>query len=297
MVQHPLLETFSRLTNVSEYINAQLGPSDESGWAAPHVLFDASSAHLQDSARHYETSLHTTSKNMIGSAVLQAYHWQLIATAIGSYLIDRRVPALSHHDMQMKLDPTQVEVETIAFVSGRFYALPTDPAAAHPDASIVPDTAALRDQLRQELESHLGWLIEQIGQALGTKPRGLWLDVADRCAGMLIWLMREIDPTTAPAAIQQEIEQLIHVPDSPLNHPKIGSFTLTCGSETRAFLDRSSCCYWYRTEEAEGKVCTTCPRRPTEERNQLLLKHMAEAQAKKAQEMAEESSQTVVAET
>lgn len=293
MVQHPLSETFSRLTGINDYIKARLGVPTESHWVEPRLLFAASSAHLQSRVSHYQTSLRTTSKNMIGSAALQAYHWQFIACAIGSYLLDRRVLDLSHHNVQVKLDEGHVEVDAIAFVSGRFYVLPTDPAAAHPDASIVPDMAALRDQLRQELESHLGWVIEQIRQTMGTKPRGLWLDVADRCAGTLIWLMREIDASTEPAAIEQEIEQLIRVPDSPLNHPKIGSFTLTCGTETRTFLDRVSCCYWYRTEDAEGKLCTTCPKRPEDERNKLLLEYMAKEQVKKAQELAD---QTVVSE-
>lgn len=289
MVQHPLSETFSRLTKISEYINAQLGLPAESGWVEPPLLFSSSSTYLQESTRYYQTSLHTTSKNMIGSAVLQAYHWQIIVCAIGSYLSDRRVPMLSINNLQVKLEEER-NVEALTLFSGRFYALPTDPAAAHPDASIVPDVAALRDQLRQELESHLGWVIEQIEQGLGTKPRGLWLDVADRCAGTLIWLMQEMDSSIEPAAIQQEIEQLIHVPNSPLNHPKIGCFALTCGTQTRAFLDRSSCCYWYRMDEAQGKVCTTCPRRSEEERNQLLLKYMAEAQKKKAQELAEQTA-------
>lgn len=290
MVQYPLSETFSHLTSVNDYIKAQLRSPAESGWTEPRLLFSTSSTHLQDSASHYQTSLRTTSKNMLGSAVLQAYHWQLIVSAIGSYLIDRRVPDLSLHNAQAKLDEERrLEVESVAFVSSCFYALPTDPAAAHPDASIVPNIATLQDQLRQELETHLGWVIEQLGQTLGAKPRGLWLDVTDRCAATLIWLMQEIDPDTDPAAIEQEIEQLLLVPASPLNHPKLGLFTLTCGAETRAFLDKSSCCYWYRMDEAEGKLCTTCPRRPKDERNQLLLKYMAEAQAKKAQEIAEQA--------
>ncbi|MEM7799118.1 MAG: hypothetical protein AAF633_08015 [Chloroflexota bacterium] len=232
MTQHPLSETIAQLKEIVDYVEAQVGVPDGSGWISPSELFGPESAVIPQLRSHFETCLKTTSKNMLGSAIIQAYQRQLIVTVIGTYLAASRVPDLSHSNFSLRLftqdnareEVGEVGVEKIAFLGGRFYALPDDPAASHPDITLISDAAALRDRLRAELVTHFNSIVSQIGSHIGTKPRGLWLDVADQCAGTLIWLMQETKPGISAAEIKAEIDLLLKVSGSPLNHNKIGHF-------------------------------------------------------------------------
>ncbi|MEM7125979.1 MAG: hypothetical protein AAF702_06615 [Chloroflexota bacterium] len=277
MSEHPLTQSLSRINQVEEYFKARLGVPDDGDWLEPTTLFAHSSGRLNEWRRETAKLLRTKSRNMIGSSILQCYHWPVIVAPIGCFLVDRRVPCLSPDNLQVRLGE-EGEVEEVAFVTGRFMALPNDPAADHPDATVLHNVDTLRDYLRTSLETHLGWVIKQLGAEIGSKPHSLWLDVADRCAATLIWLMQEVDADVTVDEIEREIEALIRVPVSPLNHKKIGFFTLTYGEQTHTYVDRASCCYWYRYEEAEGDCCTTCPRRPKQERDQILLKYLAEGE-------------------
>lgn len=279
MTEHPLTQTMSRIMRIQGYLKVEMGPLDsatnKSDWFEPSTLFAMPSGMLYERIVDAQKQLQSKSAAMIGSWLLQAYHWPIITAPIGCYLIDKRVPDLALENVKVRLGENG-DVEAVAFTSSKFATLPTDPAAAHLDAQVMPDVVALRTYLRQGLETHLGWIIEQLCQQIGCKPRGLWLDVADRCAATLIWLMQQIDERTDIATIEDEMEALLRVPASPLNHKKVGLFTLTHHGQTQAFLDRATCCHWYRTKEANGDCCSTCPRRTQTDRNERLLQYMAE---------------------
>jgi len=184
------------------------------------------------------------------------------------------VPAAEHAEKEEEHNAR------IAFTGGRFAALPTDPAADHPDAYIVPDQDALRDNLRTGLEVHFSWVIERLSQTVGCNPRGLWLYVTDRCAGTLGWLMQEQDKQACLPCINREADALIRVSGSPLFNKKVGFFELTYQEHSHIYLDRATCCYWYKTDG--GDYCNTCPHRTKEERNERLLKYMADEYEKVA---------------
>ncbi|MEM8857205.1 MAG: (2Fe-2S)-binding protein [Chloroflexota bacterium] len=280
MKQHPLTETFTQVKRVVEHVNAQLEPDDLLSWMAPSDLFGDSSQTLADLRKFFEKSLKTTSKNVLGSALIQAYQWQIIMTAVGCFLVSKRVPDISLNNVRVKLfednEDGEVGVGQVAFITGRFFALPNDPAASHPDAEIVTDVAALRFRMRLGIVEHFNWVISRIGHYIGTKPRGLWLDVADNCVSTIIWFMQEIDANVASTAVEHEIKSLIRIQGSPLNFRKLGIFTLTYKDKTQAHHNRASCCYWYRYDDPEAGYCSSCPRRPMEERRELFLGYMVE---------------------
>ncbi len=269
----PLAQTIERVRSLNPYIRVQLGEPDEPGWITPMMLLTPGSAHLEAVIAAVQQQLRTTAPNIVGSGVLQAYYWQLMITAVASYLLDGRIPHLGLENMWLRFNATRLEA--LALRTSRFTALATTTTGRHPDMALVADQAALRTVLRSELEEHFGVVIDQLGRRLGCHAQGLWLVVADRLAGMLIWLMQHIDTSVTPATVEQELELLIRAPGSRLNHRKVGLFTLTCAGRTQAFLNRATCCYWYKMED--GDYCTTCPRRTREDRNQRLLDYMAES--------------------
>ncbi|BAL99860.1 MULTISPECIES: (2Fe-2S)-binding protein [Caldilinea] len=276
--EHPLRQTFARIGHMNRYIQARLGGGDEAGWVAPVDLFTFTSeaVSLQRLIYGAQKRLRTEAKNIIAGAVLQEYQWPLLVSAIASFLVDRRVPDMGLQNVRLWLssgeNAAQKPHELIAYCSGRFAALPDDPAAEHPDAWIVPDLKALRAHLRMSIEAHMGWVIQRLSRYLCCNERGLWFYVTDRCAGTLCWLMQQQDSSTDLQQIQEEFNELLKAPGSPLHNKKVGLFTLTYKNHTQVFLNRATCCFWYRTEG--GDYCANCPHRTQADRHERLLQSM-----------------------
>ncbi len=275
-IELPLSETIARAGQLSDHLKVHLGQPGDAGWVAPTELFAPASERLATLISAARQRLRTSAGNTIGSALLQGYQWPIIATSIACYLLDRRVPDLTISNVRLHpLDDG--EMDEIALLQPAFTALPNDPAAANADVRVVADRAALRTELRSHIEAHLGVVIACLCDQIGCNPRGLWLNVADRCAGTLIWLMQALDSGVRAEQIEHEMNSLIRVPGSPLNNKMVGLFTVTHAGHTRAFLDRATCCYWYKTDG--GDYCNTCPHRTTADRNERLRKYMAEEYA------------------
>jgi ferric iron reductase protein FhuF len=268
-----LSATFAHAQRISPYLKAEVGIPHGADWF-PAIAF---ARYLDLGVVAQRQRLRATGAAMLSSALLQAYQWPVVSTAIACYILDQRVPDLHLANTTMHLS-ADTEADAVALHHGRFTALPTDPAAGHPDVALVADQAALRTTLRTTIEAHLGPIIEQICDHVGGKARGLWLNVADSCTSTLIWLMQERDPTITLAEIEAEVAALIRVPGSPLNNQQIGLIQLTYQQQTEVFLQRATCCYWYRTEG--GDYCSTCPKRTPESRHERLLNYMAEKQPK-----------------
>lgn len=274
-MRHPLVHTLARARQLSAYLQPEAGAPAGDGWRAAADLAHGA-AHLETLIAATQARLRTRAPMVVGSAILQSYQWPLISTAIACYLLDRRVPDLSTTNTLTRYNAAQ-EADALALLGRRFTALAADPAAHHPDATVAPDTAALRTILRTQLEAHLGLVIDHLCARLGCKPRGLWLNVADSCASTLVWLMQEQDKTTSMAQIEAEIAALIRVPGSPLTSQQIGLIQLSYAQKSRIFLDRATCCYWYKTDG--GEYCSTCPHRTPDDRRQRLLAYLAETEA------------------
>ncbi len=286
MAHHPLAQTLDRVRQLNEYLKPELGtPSGIAGFAAADLA--SGSARLAGLVVYTQARLRTTAPTITASAILQSYQWPLISTASACYLVDRRVPDLSVANIRTRYS-AEHEAEALALGSGRFAALPGDPAADHPDATSVADLEALRTWLRTGLEAHLGGVIADLSAHCGCKPRGLWLNVADSCASTLVWLMQKSVPTTTAAQIESELAALIRTPASPLFSRQIGLIELAYHERSQVFLDRATCCYWYKT--AGGDFCSTCPKRTQDDRRERLLTYLAEEHARQAESLAQEAA-------
>lgn len=274
-MHHPLEQTLARARQLNDHLKPELGAPSGERWVA-HTDLAPGAAYLETLIAATQARLRTKAAAIVGSAVLQGYQWPLISTAIACYLLDRRVPDLTPANTRIRYT-AEHEADALALLGGRFTTLSDDPAADYPDATVVPDLNALRAMLRSTVEAHLGVVIDQLCARLGCKPRGLWLNVADSLAGTLVWLLQEQQPATALEAIEAEVVALVRVPGSPLSSRQIGLLQLSHGAQRQVFLNRATCCYWYKTEG--GEYCSTCPHRTPESRRERLLAYMAEEQA------------------
>lgn len=271
MLNHPLAHTLARVRQLNVSLKFEFGQPAGDGWIAVPTDLAPGASHLDALITIMQRRLRTKAAAVIGSSVLQNYQWSLISTAVACYLSDRRVPNISPANTRMHYT-AELGTDALALLRPQFIALPDDPAAAHPHAHVVPDHAALRLNLRMQIEDHLGVVIEQLCAHLGCKPRGLWLNAADSFASTLIWLMQEQHPMSTYEQIDAECAALIRVSGSPLNNRWTGLIQLSYQAHSQVFLNRATCCYWYKTEG--GECCSTCPRRPLEERHERLRAYL-----------------------
>jgi hypothetical protein len=261
--KHPLEQTFVRVADITANTKMRLGSQAGEGWVDTPALFTERSPELARLVRDERQRLRTTTPNVIGSALCQNYQWPLISAAIATYLVARRVPDVTPANIQIWFSPSGY-AEGIAFREASFLALPNDPGGGHPDATIVPDHATLRDRVRVGLERHLAWVIEQICCEVGCRSRGLWLAAADRISSSVAWLMQTLDAHTSLPQIGAEVDALVRVAGSPLASANGGLVELTSGIRREVVHERATCCYWYKADG--GGYCRTCPGRPRTER-------------------------------
>ncbi|MEM7344381.1 MAG: (2Fe-2S)-binding protein [Chloroflexota bacterium] len=272
-MNHPFPETVCRVNQFLDFLDVQFDVPNRPNWIEPKKYFAPNSTKLATMRTETQQRLRTDAANIVGSSILQAYQWPIIVVAIASYLLDQRVPDLSLDNVRLNF-VNQDNIVKIGLQSGRFTALPSDPARDHPDATVVINQDALRLTLRTEIENHLGLIIEQLCCQFGAHPRGLWLAVSDRCASTLIWLMQEIDGLVDPPTIENEIDLLMKVPGTLLYSKPIGLFTLTYAENTYSFSKRATCCYLFKVKE--NSYCATCPRLKKRKRTERLLSYMAQ---------------------
>jgi hypothetical protein len=222
-------------------------------------------------------------KNRQPTSGLSKGEWYVSAAAIAAYLVARRVPdpapanmALRYRTYTWEADGETGESERIdvRFLSGRFAALPDDPAANHSDALVLPDAVTLREWLRIELEAHLSPLIDRIYAATRLGQRAWWNLVADACAALFLHAGKVLgDPVPA----QSEGLAFVKAAGSPMHNPDTGYITLEWAGHCETFRARGGCCRYYTLPDSDK--CTTCVLRPAEERDQRLRDYLAQKYA------------------
>lgn len=281
---HPLAKTLARMTAGNAYFYADMGQLDTGWFLATDLIQDGSAAFEQALAHQAIRHPHMEARTR-GSYWIGEYSWYVPAVAVTAYLAERRVPDLSPDNLALRFsrytwheggESGEAERLEVRFLSGRFAALPADPAASHPDAVIVPDTDALREWLRTSLEAHLTPLIERVHSRTRLGRHAQWCLVADSCAALFLHGGQALDDEPRGKA---EGLAFVKAPGSPMKNPNTGYVSLRYLDHRETFRTRGGCCRYYTVAE-DGYKCATCVLRKPEERDQLLLDYMARKYAK-----------------
>jgi hypothetical protein len=266
--EHPLAATVARLTGLSDHLQVRLGSPAGRGWVRAAEFLDPQSPHLAAAEARIGAKYHTDSRKIQAGWSFAYYNWPIIAVGVAGYLAERRVPDLAPGSLALHLDD-HGGFDGIALLSRRFAALPDDPAAAHPDALVLPDSDALRDELRASIEAHMAPLVEIVRARAGWGRRALWANVADRLAHATIWLSQTLG--CDHASCRSEVAALVGAP--PLKG-HTGVQEVERDGRRELFLKRGGCCLAY-TLPAHG-YCATCPLLSDAERARRLREQMAE---------------------
>jgi hypothetical protein len=276
----PLAATLARIAALDPHtFAAGLGDPDP-GWFPATALWDADSARLLEGLAHSTRSYPGAERRTAGAFFIGHYAWYLAGAAICAYLAERRIPDLSPANVALRYgsytwysgdQSGQAENIEVRFVRGHFAVLANDPAAAHPDALVLPSAPALREWLREALEQHIAPLIDGVYAVTRLGKRAQWNLVADSCARLFQHAGQHLGDE--PRACAEGLA-FIQSPVSPMRASHTRYLTLECNGHRDTFVERGGCCLYYRV--APGQNCSTCPLRPAEERTQLLLDYMTE---------------------
>jgi hypothetical protein len=275
--QTPLVETIARVTALDPYLYTDVGDL-EAAWVRADELARVDTPYLDQGLALSVARYPGAERRVAGAFFIGHYVWYLAAAAIGSYLAERRVPDLAPTNVALRYGTFTWEEDgktgvseriDVRFLSGRFAALPDDPAADHPDARIMPDEAALRDWLRMIMEAHIEPLVETIAARTRLGRRAQWNLAADSCASLFSHAGQHLDVAKRARA---EGLTFIKAPGSPMRPSHTSFTTLECNGHHDTFVERGGCCLYYRV--AEGHNCLTCPLQPEDERKQRLLTYM-----------------------
>ncbi len=195
-----------------------------------------------------------------GGYVLQ---WYLVVPSyLGAVLFHsaRRVPSLLPRQLSFRLGPPAVA--EVALQPGRFWCLPGDPDAGHPDAVPVPDEAALGAILLRQVVAHATHFLTVYGPMVRFGSRTQWAAVTDVLDSALLLAGRSFGSPQAGAA---DARLVLANGEKPLTSASTIHELTDDRGRTHWTRLRSSCCFLYALPGVE-RPCASCPRLNDSER-------------------------------
>ncbi|MDQ4102251.1 MAG: (2Fe-2S)-binding protein [Actinomycetota bacterium] len=196
--------------------------------------------------------------------------WYLvIPTYLGAVLFHsaRRVPSLAPQQLGFRLDPSaERELQEVALRPGRFWCLPDDPDAEHPDAIPVPDEAALGAVLRREVIAHATRFLAVYDPQVRFGRRTQWATVTDVLDSGLLLAGRSFGSPQAGAA---DARLVLAGGEKPLTSPSTICVVTDERGRTHWTRRRGSCCFLYALPGIE-RPCASCPRVSEAERVRIF---------------------------
>jgi hypothetical protein len=199
-----------------------------------------------------------------GGYVLQWY--LVIPSYLGALMFHsaRRVPLLSPRQLGFRLDPAALQ--EVALRPGRFWCLPGDPDAGHPDAVPVPDEAALGAVLRRQVIAHATRFLAVYDPQVRFGHRTQWATVTDVLDSGLLLAGRSFGSPQAGAA---DARLVLADGEKPLTSTSTIYQVTDERGRTYWTRRRGSCCFLYALPGVE-RPCASCPRINDDERARIF---------------------------
>lgn len=193
--------------------------------------------------------------------------WYLgIPTHLGAMLFHsaRRVPSLQPRQLAFRLDLAWVQ--EVALRPGRFWCLPGDPDAEHPDAVQVPDEVALAAALRSQVVAHAACFLKVYGPMVRFGRRTLWAAVTDMLDVNLLIAGRSFGSARAGAT---DARLVLAQREDPFTSASTTCEVIDDRGRAHWTRRRGWCCFSYALPGVEHP-CASCPRVSDAERARIL---------------------------
>ena len=263
----PLAGTLAAIAPITPYNRVMVDPTSALPTLADLCAGDGAGLNEQ---LEILKAYHETDDGDIAVALgAMAFPWLVASVAFASYLSARRIPDLSPAMISYTFADYGYPLD-ITLRSPRFIALPNDPAAGHPDATIVADDEALLAALRRELGGHIEWPLRVMRARRARVGMGTIRRTArEACLSALCSAAAKLDGL---AQLPAEVEAIFRAEDAgnPLllrSLPVIREYPTGRGGRASS-VELSTCCLRFRLP-GRG-TCPGCPNQPRDERVQRL---------------------------
>ena len=250
---HPLIESMDRAVLLNPHFRLPIREGAEDGWIDATDLFLSDEERLCNLVLAYgQNAWGTTNRHAAGSAFIITYLSRLTWPVIAQYVIARRVPQVSLNNLVFH--QTGNRIDATALTCPSFAALPSDPAAGHPDAEVLPDEAALYLRLKE-------WLLD-------TNVRPVIAALHQSGRASLIVSRNAVAASCSQAF--NRLYALANIPDRVVRDAAVffsDPTSLLFGQLTmeefghqgiRGFFSRRrGCCLWWRSERSND-YCSNC---------------------------------------
>jgi FhuF 2Fe-2S C-terminal domain len=176
----------------------------------------------------------------------------------------RRVPSLAPRQLSFRLD--SAALREVALRPGRFWCLPGDPDAGHPDAALVPNEASLGAVLRREVIAHATRFLTVYAPQVRFGRRTQWAAVTDALDKALLLAGRSFGSPRVSAA---DARLVLAEGEKPLTSASRICEVTDDRGRTHWTRRRGSCCFLYALPGVE-RPCASCPRLCEAERARIL---------------------------
>ena len=255
----PLAETVAAADALNEWLHVRLGwPDEADGWTRCADVDANFLAAWEDRIEGYVARAYGRSHPMTVSGYALDWYAGLAGLVGGAcFRQARRVPRLGRAALAFRCHPEDEYPDSVALLDRRFWCLPDDPEADHPDATVVGDEAALAPVLRAEVRSHADdFFTAYAGRA--RLPRrhklGAFFDGLDTG----VWYGGDPESGAAEEVLRLGTTVL---PGATAEFADKSSIHLLIDRRGRTHLSRRrvGCCYYYKVADDE-QACSTCPR-------------------------------------
>jgi hypothetical protein len=249
-VRTPLAETFAAVP--APAYGAHTGPPPAGDWLDVAALTgDAGGLErlMAVAAAGYDTDR----RDIKGIRLVELWTWVVAAPAAASVLLARRLPDLAAANLRLNAALFDVP-GPVALRAPRFWCLPDDADADHPDATVVADERALLAELNAALAArHLAPLIASVSAMTGRGPRALWRGAADRVVDAFTWTGEQLGRVDEAAGLAR----LAVDAEPPLRARARMRVYAFAGLAPHTLHLRDGCCLYYRLPD--GPKCVNCP--------------------------------------
>lgn len=199
-----------------------------------------------------------------GGYVLQWYLAIPIYLGVLLFHSARRVPSLAPGQLSFQLD--WAALRGVALRPGRFWCLPDDSEAGHPDAVLVADETSLGAMLRREVIAHATQFLRVYDPQVRFGRRTQWAAVTDVLDKAFLLAGRLCGSPEAGAA---DARLVLANGEKPLTAASRICQVIDDRGRTHWIRRRGSCCFLYALPGIEYP-CASCPRVGDAERARIL---------------------------
>ena len=255
----PLADTAATVDTLNSWLHVRMGwPDDAAGWTCCADVDAGFLAAWENRIEGYVARTYGRSHPLTVSGFALDWYAAMAGLVGGAcFRQARRVPHLSRPALAFRRHPDEEYPDGVALLDPRFWCLPGDPHANHPEATVVDDEDALAAVLRAEVRTHADdFFTAYAGRA--RLPRRHKLAAFFDGLDTGVWYGGNPQVGAAEEVLRLAATVL---PGGTAEFGERSSIHLLTNRQGRTHLSRrrAGCCYYYKVDDGQ-QACSTCPR-------------------------------------